>query len=110
VLEQQQSDHEAGLDAGPTVRAVERRDLAVDPVPIDLAGQLNQFLLHIDDLIEPGPEQIARPRRPVLLRSHRHLRCTTESRFAMKRNIKNEIAGFRALKPTNPAIPYLTKR
>ena len=39
--------------------AVERRDLAVDPRPIDLARKLHQLVLHVDDLIEPGPEQIA---------------------------------------------------
>ena len=37
VLEQQQPDHEAGLDPRPAVLAVKRRDLAVDPVPVDLA-------------------------------------------------------------------------
>jgi hypothetical protein len=74
VLEQQQPDHEADRDAGPAILAVERRDLAVDPVPIDLASELNQLVLHVDDLVQPGPEQITRFRRPVLLRSHRHLR------------------------------------
>lgn len=90
---------------GPTVLAVERGDLAVDPVPVDLARQKNQFVLQIDNLVEPRPEQIARPRRLVLLRSHRFLRCITESWFATKRNIKNKIASFQALKPRNTAIP-----
>ena len=31
VFEQQQPDHEAGLDAGPALVAVQRGDLAVDP-------------------------------------------------------------------------------
>ena len=75
VLEQQQADHEAALDAGPPLVAVERRDLAVDPRPVDLAGELHQLVLHVDDLVEPGPEQIAFPRRLVLLRPHRVLRC-----------------------------------
>jgi len=75
VLEQQQPDHEAGLDAWPAVPAVERRDLAVDPVPIELAGELNQLVLQIDDLVEPRPEQIVRTRRLVLLWPHRALRC-----------------------------------
>lgn len=75
VLEQQQPDHEAGRDPRPAVLAVEWRDLAVDPVPIELAGELNQLVLHVDDLVQPGPEQIVRSRRPVLLRSHRRLRC-----------------------------------
>ena len=43
--------------------------------PIDLAGELNQLMLHIDDPVQPGPEQIARSRRPLLLQSHRHFRC-----------------------------------
>jgi hypothetical protein len=38
-LEQQQPDYEAGLDPGPSLVAVERRDLLIDPVPIDLAGE-----------------------------------------------------------------------
>src|SRR6478672_7460457 len=71
VLEQQQPDHEAGLDPRPPVLAVERCDLAVDPIPIDLAGKQNQLVLQVDDLVQPGPEQIARSRRFGLLRSHR---------------------------------------
>jgi hypothetical protein len=67
-------------------------------------------VLQIDDLVEPRPEQIARPRRLVLLRSHRFLRRTTESWFATKRNIKNKIASFRAIRPRNPAIPNPRQR
>jgi hypothetical protein len=59
VLEQQKPDHEAGLDSGPTLVAVERCDLAVDPLPVELACELHQLVLHVDDLLEPGPEQIA---------------------------------------------------
>ncbi len=44
MLEQQQPDHEAGLDPRPAVLAVERRDLVIDPVLIDLAGEQNQFV------------------------------------------------------------------
>ena len=59
VLEQQKPDHEAGLDSGPALIAVERCDLAVDPRPVELAGKLYQLVLHVDDLLERGPEQIA---------------------------------------------------
>src|SRR3954465_13222571 len=97
VLEQQQADHEPGLDPEPAILAVERRDLAVDPVPIDLAGELNQLVLHVDDLVQPRPEQIVRSRRPVLLRwSHRPLRCTTESWSAGKGNPKAKLQGLAA--------------
>src|SRR6266700_4182393 len=104
VLEQQQPDHEAGLDPRPAVLAVERRDLAVDPVPIDPAGEQNQLVLQIDDLVQPGPEQIVRSRRLVLLRSHRPSDATTESWPAIRRNPENEIARFRGSKRQNLAI------
>ena len=58
VLEQQQPDRKARLDARPAVLAVKRRYLAVDPVPIELARKLNQFVIQIDDLVQPCPEQI----------------------------------------------------
>ena len=40
-------------NAEPAILAVERGDFAVDPVPIDLAGQQNQLVLQIDDLVQP---------------------------------------------------------
>jgi hypothetical protein len=40
------------------LRAVERRDLAVDPSPIQLASKLHQLVLHVDDLIQAGAEQV----------------------------------------------------
>src|SRR5260221_14570519 len=94
VLEQQQPDHEPGLDPGPAVLAVERCDLAVDPVPIDLAGKQNQLVLQVDDLVQPRPEQIVRSPRLVLLRPHRPLRCTTESWSAAKGNPKTKLQGL----------------
>src|SRR4029453_3813275 len=57
VLEQQQPDHEAGLDPRPPVLAVERRDFAVDPVPVDLAGEQNQLVLIFLILSSPPPKK-----------------------------------------------------
>lgn len=54
--------HEAGLDSGAAVLAVKRSDLAVDPIPIDLAGQRNQFVLHVDDLVQSRAEHVIRSR------------------------------------------------
>ena len=71
VLEQQKPDRKARLDPGSALVAVERRDLTVDPVPVDLLGQLRQFVSEVDDLVEPRPEQIARSHCLVLLRPHR---------------------------------------
>jgi hypothetical protein len=58
VFEQQQPDHEPGFNPRPALVAVERCDLAVDPLPVDLASELHQLVLHIDDLLEPRSEQI----------------------------------------------------
>ena len=90
MFEQQKPDHESGLDSGPALVAVERRDLVIEPFPVELAGELHQFVPHVDDLIEPRPEQIAFTRRHMLLRPHRSLRCSTESRIAPKGNRRNE--------------------
>src|ERR1700745_635665 len=76
VFEQKQPDHEADRCGGSALVAEQRRDLAVDPLPIDLASKLHQLVLEVDDLIEPRPEQIARTRRLMLLRPHGPLRCS----------------------------------
>src|SRR5476651_2737002 len=104
LLEQQQADHEATLDPRPPLVAVERGDLAVEPGPVDLAGELHQLMLHIDDLVEPGPEQIAFPRRLVLLRPHRVLRCGHRITARSPRESQNEIARFWRFGPPNLAI------
>ena len=89
VLEQQKPDDEAALDAGPTLLAVERRDLAIEPVPVDVLGKLHQLVPHVDDLVEPRSEQIARPRPCPLPRPHRKSSASpqaTESRRAIQQN------------------------
>ena len=103
MLEQQQPDDEPGSDPRPTLVAVERRDLAIDPVPIDPASELHQLVPHVDDLIEPGPEQIAFTRPLRFLRSHRPLRCDHEIMLGDSRESQNEIASFR-LEPRKLAI------
>ncbi len=74
MFEQEQPDHEACLDTGPSLVAIERRDLAIDPIPVNLGAELHQLMLQIDDLIEPGAKQIAVTRHLRLLWSHRPLR------------------------------------
>jgi hypothetical protein len=43
---------EASLDPGPAFVAVERRDLAVEPFPIELARELHHLMLHISATAE----------------------------------------------------------
>ena len=99
VLEQQQPEHEPAFNRGPALVAEQRRDLAVEPLPIELARELHQFVLHVDDLVEPRPEQIAFTRRLVLLRPHRSLRCGNGITVRARRESKMQIARFRAFSP-----------
>ena len=71
VLEQQKPDHEAGCCGGSALITEERRDLVIKPIPVELAGELHQLMLHVDDLVEPRSEQITFARCRMLLRPHR---------------------------------------
>ena len=59
MLEQQQTNRKPRRDPGPALVAVERGDLTVDKIPVDLAGELRQFVPEVDDLDQPRSEQIA---------------------------------------------------
>ena len=59
LLEQQQPDCKPRRNPGPALVAVERGNLAVDKIPVDLLGQLRQFVLEVNDLVQPRSEQIA---------------------------------------------------
>jgi len=45
MLEQKKPDDEPGRDPGPALVAIERCDLAIDPVPVDLGAELHQLML-----------------------------------------------------------------
>jgi len=47
------------LGRRPALVAEPVRQLGVDPLPIDLLRQPHQRVPHVDDLVEPRPEQIA---------------------------------------------------
>src|SRR5258708_33205237 len=87
VLEQQQTNCKPRRDPGPALVAVERGDLAVDKVPIDLARELRQFVLEVDDLVQPRSKQIVRTRRLGLLRSHRSPPMRQQNHASPKRGI-----------------------
>src|SRR5262245_45233371 len=84
--------------------AVKRRDLIIDPGPIDLGRQAHQLMPGVDDLIEPGPEQIVRLRRLALLGSHANLRSSANHSSCRGSTAKNEIARFPRLMALNLAI------
>ncbi|MFK4492026.1 hypothetical protein ABIA45_007104 [Bradyrhizobium sp. USDA 336] len=47
----------------------------VDPVPIDLAGELNRACFILTIWSSLARNRLPDPRRPVLLRPYRHIRC-----------------------------------
>src|SRR6266516_343575 len=68
MLEQKKPDHKPCRNSRPTTVAVQRCDLAVDKVPVDLTRELHQLVPHVDDLVQLRAEQITRSCRLVLLR------------------------------------------
>jgi hypothetical protein len=66
VLEQQKPDHKPGRNSGPAFVALQRRDLGIDKLPVDLACELHQLVFPV-----PRAEQITRSCRLVALRPHR---------------------------------------
>jgi hypothetical protein len=108
VLEQKKPDHKPCRNSGPTTLAVQRRQLAVDEIPVDLARELHQLVSHIDDLVQSRAQQITRSCRLVLLRPHRFLRygdriTLRDSRESGKRNCK--LSGLQTPKACNLNSP-----
>src|SRR6516225_2280163 len=108
VLEQKKPDHKSGRNSGPTSVAVQRRDLAVDKVPVDLARELHQLVLHVDDLIQPRAEQITRSVVSCFFGRIAPLRygdriTLPDSRESRKRNCK--LPAPQTVKPCNPNAP-----
>jgi hypothetical protein len=70
VLQQQQPHRNAARQPGPTFVAEQRRDLIVNPPPIDRASEPHQLVLQVDDLIEPHPQNVQLSRLALLSRPH----------------------------------------
>src|SRR5438876_7090222 len=108
MLEQKKPDHKPCRNSRPTTVAVQRCDLAVDKVPVDLTRELHQLVPHVDDLVQLRTEQIIRSCRLVLLRPHRSLRygdriTLLDSRESRKQNCK--LPAPQTLKPCNLRSP-----
>src|SRR5206468_11902235 len=57
MLEQKKPDHKPCRNSRPTTVAVQRCDLAVDKVPVDLTRELHQLVPHVDDLVQLRSEE-----------------------------------------------------
>ena len=83
---------------------VERRVLVVDPLPIDFACKQHQLVLHVDDLLEPRSERIARSQISCFFGCIAPSDAATETRRPIRRNLQNEIASPNGLYCQNLAI------
>ncbi len=90
VLEEKQPHHEARWGAGAAMPAKQRGEFIIDPVPIDLPSQAHQLVLHVDNLVEPQAEQVARTGHLLLIGLHRipPSDAARESQFAVFENPK----------------------
>src|SRR5262249_61680862 len=65
MLEQKEPDHKLCRNSRAATVAVQRRDLAVDELPVDLARELHEMVPHVVVLVLPSAEHIVRSCRCV---------------------------------------------
>ncbi len=75
------------------------RQLLVEPVPVDLVGQGDQRVLHIDDLIQTGAEQVVMPRYLLLFRSHPIPKYQSREAITNRPKYESQIARNRPSEP-----------
>lgn len=103
VLQQQKPDHEPGRNRRPAVPGERARKLVVDKVPVDRRPEPNQFVAHVDDLIEARAEQILLARAFLLSRPHRVTSdATRESRVGRRRKAKTLIPNRKLSRSPDP--------
>lgn len=81
--------------AEPACIAIEWCDLSIDPVPVDFAGELHQFVLHADDLVEPARNRSPSPFVFEFCGRIVPSDATTGSCPAIRGNLENEFATLR---------------
>ena len=85
VLEDGQARHQPRRQRwAPGIIRVDRPEPLFEKAPVDRPRELHERVIEVDDLVEPGPEEIALPRLPTFLWPHESPRCrldeTRESR------------------------------
>jgi hypothetical protein len=70
MLEDEHPDHKPDGRAGPALIGKIGCDLLVQPGPINLISQDYKLVPHVDDLIQPGFEQVVVVRSLLLFWSH----------------------------------------
>ncbi len=74
VFQHEHADHEAHRLRRAALVGKTPCQLLVEPGPVDLSRQRDKFVLHVDDLIEAGPEKVVVTRFLLLFRSHKNPR------------------------------------
>ena len=70
MLQQEHPEHEAHRLRRTALVGKISRQLIVEPDPVDPVGQDDKRVLHVDDLVEAGAEEVVMPRFLLLFRSH----------------------------------------
>ena len=72
VFEDRQAGHQSRRQRRPARDvAVDRSQLLLEEAPIDAEGQFREWMCRINDLVEPGPQQVVLAALASLLGSHR---------------------------------------
>ena len=72
MLQEQQADHEARRHRRTALLGKQRRDLVVNPRPVELPRQLHQLVPAVDNLIQSRAVQVQFVARHDLLGAHRN--------------------------------------
>ena len=114
-LEDRQARHEPGRQRRMTgLVRMDRPEPLLEKPSVDGAGELRQRVGHVDDLVEPRPEQVVLSALPPLLRPHRiilrPLSGARESRPKAPRNLQanprpNRPSRQSSILPNRPKTP-----
>ena len=105
VLQHEHAEHEPHRLRRASLVGKTLRQLLVQPSPLDLVRQDDEFVLHVDDLIETGAEQIVMPRLLPLFRSHPMPPIQSLEGITQPPEFETKIARNPPPKPRNLANP-----
>src|SRR4051812_30556200 len=83
---------------------IDGSELLLEEAPVDRRCELHHWMIKVDDLIQPRPEEIALPRLPMLLRPHEApvlaINEARESRPAHRINLQENLSTTAATRQT----------
>jgi hypothetical protein len=96
-----------GRPAGPVL--VDRPEAFLEEAPVDRTGELHERVARIDDLVEPGPEQVRLPGLASLLGSHDSPRRDPDGSMESCQTAPSKLPGNAPTTHSNRQIRILTE-